>query len=285
MSSQNWSDLHEVIKRCARRLPRPRRAFEYSDALICAMFFWTVWHDRPQCWACKRDSYGRLFRPRKLPSVSEFNRRIRSERFATLLDEVYRAWAPLPQPGSQCVLDARPLVVGPCSKDRAAKAGRVYGGLARGYRLHALVDENGLVFAWKLTAMNVSEPTVGQELLAKAPTQITVRSDGVNDGAKLYETAAARQITFLARPRRNAGKGHVPQSAARLRGIEQWNAAPAEHARRRGMVERAFGWQSSFGGGLAPLPAWVRTPARVTRWVSAKLTICHIRRLSLKRTA
>jgi hypothetical protein len=277
--------LYHEIKRQARRLPRPRRAFDYSDALICAMFFWTVWHDRPQCWGCWRDSYGRLFRPRKLPSVSEFNRRIRSERFATLLDAVCRAWAPMPQAGDQCVLDARPLVVGPCTKDRAARAGRVYGGFARGYRLHALVDENGLVFAWKLTSLNVGEPVAALHLLPQAPAGITVRSDGVNDAAKLYEAAESRRITFMARPRKNAGKGHVRQSAARLRGIERWQAAPAENVRRRGTVERAFAWQSSFGGGLAPLPAWVRTPPRVTRWVAAKLTIYHVRRLKMKRIA
>lgn len=278
VSSQGWRTLYSVIKRQARALPRPRRRFAYSDALICAMFFWAVWHDRPQCWACRRDSYSGLFRPRKRPSVSEFNRRIRSPRLASLLEGVFRAFAPQPAAGGWCWLDARPLPVGPCSKDHAARAGRVYGGFARGYRVHALVAENDAVFAWKLTGLNAAEPDVALELLAHVAPGSTVLSDGVNDSARLYAAAERRQATLLARPRRNAGQGHCPQSAARLRSIARWNAAPREYTIRRAQVDRVFGWQSSFGGGPSPLPAWVRTPERVHRWVAAKPTIYHVRR-------
>ncbi|HMQ14834.1 MAG TPA: hypothetical protein PKC49_02565 [Phycisphaerae bacterium] len=84
-----------------------------------------------------------------------------------MLEAVFRALAPVPADGCACVLDARPLVVGPCSKDRDARAGRVYGGFARGYRVHALVDEDGVVFAWKLTAMNEAEPDAALELLPR----------------------------------------------------------------------------------------------------------------------
>jgi hypothetical protein len=278
VSSPGWRRLYAVIKQQARGLPRPVRRFTYSDALIGVLFFWAVWHDRPQCWACQRDSYNGRFRPRKLPSLSEFNRRIRSERFARLLERVFRAFAPEPQAGGMCLLDARPLPAGACSKERAARAGRVYGGFARGYRVHALVDESAAVFAWKLTAMNVAEPEVALELLSHVAPGSTVLSDGVNDSARLYEAAQQHQATLLARPRKSAGQGHCRQSPARLRSIALWNAAPRQYAIRRAQVDRIFGWPSSFGGGLSPLPAWVRTPARVYRWVAAKLTIYHVRR-------
>ena len=284
MSSHGWRELYRIIKRQARRLPRPRRRFRFSDTLVCAMFFWSVWHDRPQCWACQRTSYSGLFRPRRLPSVSEFNRRIRSPRFATLLTNVYRALLPA-VPTRTCILDARPLPVGACSKDAAARAGRVYRGFARGYRVHALVDTNGMVIAWKLTAMNAAEPDVAMELLPQTPAGSMVLTDGVNDSARLYEVAEQHGITLLARPRKNAGQGHRPQSPARLRGIARWQADPDGYARRRAHVERVFGWQSSFGGGLSPLPAWVRTPARVQRWVTTKLTIHHLRRLGRRCSA
>lgn len=277
MSSQGWRQLYQIIKREARRLPKAKRRFVYSDALIGAMFVWSVWHDRPQCWACQRSSYNGLFRPRRLPSVSEFNKRIRGERFAMLLDAVFAALVPKPSPGARCWLDARPLPVGACSKDRHARPGRVYGGFARGYRVHALLDEQGRVFAWRLTSMNVAEPTVAHELVDQLPPQSTLLADGNYDRAPLHERVAQGGATLLAKPRRNAGRGHRRQSPTRLANIARWNANDQEHTRQRAAVDRAFGWQSSFGGGLAPLPAWVRTPARVHRWVAIKLTIYHMR--------
>jgi hypothetical protein len=43
--------------------------------------------------------------------------------------------------------------------------------------------------------------------------------------------------------------------------------------RARTGIERSFGNATSFGGGLAPLPARVRGLARVRTWVWAKLLI------------
>lgn len=278
MSSHEWPELYRIIKQEARRLPAPKRRFEYSDALIAAMFFWSVWHDRPLCWAAQRSSYNGLFRPRRLPSNSEFNRRVRSARFAQLLMRIFSAMTAGQPSEAVLVLDARPLPVGACSKDKAAKAGRVYRGFARGYRVHALADANGYVIAFRLTSMNAAEPDVALELLQEAAPGDTVLTDGVNDSARLYEAAEAQGISFRARPRKHAARGHRPQSPARLRGIAAWHARACEYERRRGAIERVFGWQSSFGGGLAPLPAWVRTPARTYRWVAAKLTIYNARR-------
>jgi hypothetical protein len=45
---------------------------------------------------------------------------------------------------------------------------------------------------------------------------------------------------------------------------------------RRG-IERRYGNAVSFGGGLGPLPAWVRGLERVQTWVWAKLLINAIR--------
>jgi len=46
---------------------------------------------------------------------------------------------------------------------------------------------------------------------------------------------------------------------------------------QRKAVERFFGQLTSFGGGLSPLPAWVRTHRRVRRWVQAKLIFNRLR--------
>ncbi len=277
MSSQGWRILYRILKREARRLPRPGRRFVYSDTLIAAMFFWSVWHDRPQCWACRRDSYNGLFRPRRLPSVSEFNKRIRSERMTRLLESVFAVLSSNEAVGDVCILDSRPLPVGACSKDRAARVGRVYGGFARGYRLHALVAENGVVLAWELAAMNEADSTVAHTLLPRAPAGSRVLADANYDRAPLYDCATKHGLDLMARPIKNAGQGHRPQNSVRLDAIARWRLDSVHYARRRDQIERAFAWQSNFGGGLSPLPAWVRTPPRVYRWVQAKLVINHVR--------
>jgi hypothetical protein len=210
---------------------------------------------------------------------------VRSPRFAQLLARIFVTSQQRTRSPGTLVLDARPLPVGACSKDQAATAGRVYRGFARGYRLHALVDAQGYVRTFRLTAMNVGEPDVALALLAEAPAGSTVLTDGVNDSARLYEVADARGVCFRARPRKGAGQGHRQQSALRLRGIADWHANVSQYERLRGAVERAFAWQSSFGGGLCPLPAWVRTPARTERWVTAKLVLYHLRRTLQQRAA
>ena len=51
----------------------------------------------------------------------------------------------------------------------------------------------------------------------------------------------------------------------------------------RSAIERVFSGLPSIGGGLASLPAWVRTPVRVQLWVQAKLLINAIRILQRQR--
>src|SRR5262249_34578382 len=73
-----------------------------------------------------------------------------------------------------------------------------------------------------------------------------------------------------------AGLGHHYQSPYRLRCIALM-ATPfgREVYRLRGAIERRYGCSTSFGGGLGPLPAWVRDEDRVWLWTSAKLALSH----------
>jgi len=281
MDGQLWRELYRRIRRCARRLPKPRRRFVYSDAQIAAMFFWAAWFEKPQSWACRRSSYNGLFRPRRLPSVSEFNKRIRSWRFARLMRLLEVDSRGETDGLRRLILDARPLVVGGCSKDPDAKAGRVCGGFGRGYRLHTLTAEGGVTFAWEVTSLREAESEVARRLLTQAPAGALVVADGNYDRGPLYQIAAERGVVFLARPRRNAGCGHRPQNPHRLAAIRQWNLNPTYYARLRSEIERIFGQQTSVAGGLLPLPPWVRRLDRVRRWVQAKLILHHLR-LSLR---
>jgi len=273
-----------MIQRAHRRLPRPGRRPIYNDALIVAMYFWAVLHDRPQCWACDRRNYHRPFLPRRLPSVSRFNRRIRSPRCQAILAVVEVLSRGAPQEDLQ-LLDSRPLPVGACSKDQQACPGRVYAGFARGYRLHACMSVDGRFLAWQVTAMNVSEKPVAVELMDRTRPRGLVLADGNFDAGYLYERAARWGGQLLATPRRGAGRGHRKLNPHRCTALYLWASHEDWIRAQRNAIDRFFGQHSSYGGGLSPLPAWVRTPSRVARWVQAKIILYHIRLAAREKAA
>ena len=80
MDERVWKVIRVAIRTADRSIPRIGRRPRFGDQLIVRMYFWSVAHDRPRCWACRRESYSRLLRPRALPSVSQFCKRLRSAR-------------------------------------------------------------------------------------------------------------------------------------------------------------------------------------------------------------
>jgi len=284
MDSHIWRKVYSTVRSVERSIPRMGRRKEFSDVLIVGMYLWSVWNDRPLCWACDRVHYGSLFRPRRLPSVSQFCKRIKSGRCQRILEKVYERLAHNDKLTYTSFLDARPLPVGPCSKDHEAKAGRVYGGFARGYKLHELVLDDGRTAVWSLMPLNVSEPVVARSLIDAARPRGLVVADSNYDSGPLYEQVARYGGRLLAVPRKGAGKGHRQQSEERLASIFLWGCVGRVMKRKRVHVERVLGNQSSYGGGLGPLPAWVRTLERARRWVGAKL-ILHHARLAVKTAA
>jgi len=76
----------------------------------------------------------------------------------------------------------------------------------------------------------------------------------------------------------NPGSGKHYQSPYRLRSIALIRTDFGKALYRlRNTIECSFGNAGAFGGGLSPLPAWVRGLARVRSWVWAKLLINGIR--------
>ncbi len=284
MSSHEWRRLYRMIVRVDKALPPLNRRPDYSDVLIVAMYLWAVAHDRPQSWACDRRNYHRTWLPGCLPSQSRFSRRIRSPRCQALLQGVLLVSTPDEDEDTLCFLDGRPLVVGACSKDKQALAGRVYGGFARGYRLHACMTESGYFAASKVTSNNVSEKSVAPELIDRTVPRGLVLADGNYDSGVLYDCVARYGGQLLATMRTGAGRGHRPQNENRLIAVRIWNSHSEWIKSRRKAIDRFFGQHSSYGGGLAPLPAWVRTEARVTCWINAKIILYH-NRLNLRRSA
>jgi hypothetical protein len=150
--------------------------------------------------------------------------------------------------------------------------------------MHALAAKQGQIVAWRLTPLNRNDKPVAWELIEEARPQGVVLADGAYDSGALYDHVSKHRAQLLTPLPANVGGGHRPQSVARMAAARMWIDGAENLYRERLGIERIFSQQSSFGGGLAPLPAWVRRWPRVWRWIAAKLILYHAR-LALRRKA
>jgi len=249
------------------------------------MYLWSVWHDRSLSWACQKKNYGKVFRPRQLPSISQFTRRIKTERCQKLLQAVHEDVADLQTPTSMSYLDGKPLVVGTASKDPQARRGHVMGGFAKGYKLHAWVTEDRRIPLWSVESLNRGEQPVACALAAHMPRLAdlsVVLADQAYDGHELYNALAAKNGLLLVKPRGYAKHPVTRRQMGPIRreAIAAWQHMPhvAHYVyKQRIHVEGCLSNLCSYGGGLGPLPAWVRTLGRVRRWVGAKIILYNAR--------
>ncbi len=281
MSSQLWKTMYHTIRMVNRSVAREGRRPAYPDTLIVAMYMWSVWHDRPMCWAADRGNYTSLFRPRRLPSRSQFCRRIKTRRCQAILRGVDERLADVDMDDAPRItlMDGRGFRVHDHSTDPDATTGYAGGGFARGYRLHALAKENGRFTDIRVTPMNVSEKRVARELIDENRDMGILLADQGYESGPLYDYARERGVIFMTPLSKNAGGGHRLQSKARMFARKLWDYGGEALYQRRNAIERFFGQLSAFGGGLAPLPAWVRRLERVERWIRAKVMIYHARLL------
>lgn len=277
MSSHVWKVIYQTLVRLNRTIPNERRKCQYTDTLVVAIYVWSVMHDRPRCWAVERSSYYGPFRPRRLPSRSQFERRLAAPRGQALLQAAWKELSKGSDPSLISCMDGRALTVGPYSQDRDAGKGWVSNHFARGYKLHAITKQRGKTAAWRVEPLNVSEKKVAAELILEARPQGILLADGNYDSGPLYELAQGSGAVLLTPFKKNAGRGHHRQFPARLSAIQMWMREGKTLYKYRTDIERRFSQQSSFGGGLAPLPPWVRGLRRVTQWVGTKLMIYHVR--------
>ena len=282
MDAKIWVVITRAICSAIRKAPKPTRRPQYSDFVVLKMYFWAVFHDRPMKWACDRSNSTRFYRPRALPSESQLSRRLRTERFQQLLEGVHAYFVRNSQDCEVAYLDGKPLPVSICSRDPDARIGWCTKGFARGYRLHACVTNDQRIVGFSVTPMNDGEARVAREDVPIPPRVGLVMADANYDSGKTY-TALHKRGHQLLTPlktiaRTEKGWNRIPfarQIAARL----QVGLGPAYRAmlELRKLIERTFSAMSSFGGGLAPLPPWVRRLHRVRRWVAAKISIYHAR--------
>jgi hypothetical protein len=297
MDRELWSIVLSAIKKAARVVGRQGRRPTFPNWLIVAMYIWSVWHDRPLSWACDRSHYGPLFRPRKLPSISQFTRRIKTDECQQILQQIHRQLLGQGLMIDVGYLDGKALLVSPVSKDRQATTGRISRGFGKGYKLHAVVTGRRRIAVWSVMGLNVAEQSVAAELLEYLPpltSDALVMADSNYDSAPLQTHAVSLGVCLinpLKGQRQTGPTGHHPDSlqrmgAARRSLVQAWKRHPdlmKFTLKRRGEIERALGVLVCTAGGLANLPAWVRTLERVRRWVGVKI-ILYNARLQLQET-
>jgi hypothetical protein len=298
MDREIWTKVMDAVDRAIRKLKPPGRTPKYSHRLVAGMYLWSVWHDRCLSWACDSGHYGDLFRPRALPSISRFTRRVKHAVHRRILQLVHEDLAANGLAGAVGYLDGKPLTVSAVSKDPDARGGHVTGGYAKGYKLHAYVTEDRRIRVWSVTPLPVAEQGVAVALcphLPAAPPDALVMADGNYDSAPLHKALGAAGrclLTPLKAQGRVKGGRHHPvtlrqMGPARRAAVAADKACPGTKRlllRQRNNVEGVFSVLACVGL-LGALPAFVRRLDRVRRWTGSKIILYHARLLAQERTA
>lgn len=254
------------------------------------MYFWSVTHDRPMYWACERSHYNAVFRPRQLPSVSQFHRRVKSERVRAIFQRVHELAGGTDVPTALTTVDGKALPISPVSKDPDARCGYAGGGLlCKGYKLHAIATEDRRIPCWCVRPMNEHEAPIAHRLLAALPAgwfnqRSLFLADGNYDSHDLHKHVDQLGGPLVANLHEHRQATHEVTLRQMGRARREWlkvnrTARPLVRMieRQRNEIELTFSNLTSYGGGLGPLPPFVRRLGRVTRWVGAKIILYHTR--------
>lgn len=278
MERDLWPPLYRLLREVGSDFRQ--KEVTHQPWVIVAVLLWAALHDRSRDWACQWRHWSTTRRrPRRVPSAATLSRRSGDIAVGMLLRALEERLREHQDPRLLAFLDGKPLLVGGPSKDPDVGFGQAAGHKAKGYKLHALWAGRAVPEVWTVTALNVSEKVVARDLLGRFGNVCYVLADGNYDANGLFDLAGERGyqlVVPLTKP--GAGQGHHYQSPYRLRCIElvrgEFGAGLYE-ARRQ--IERSFGNAGSFGGGLGPLPNWVRRAQRVFTWVWTKLLINGVR--------
>jgi hypothetical protein len=277
MERELWPVLYRAVREVG--FDFNQKYVQIPGWVLVLTMLWAALHDRPVSWACRDVNWKTTrLRPARLPSAATMSRRIDTVGIGLL-------WRAIEQrlrersaqhPALIAFLDGKPVPVGGATKDPDARYGRAAGTMAKGYKLHAVWAKRALPETWEVTPMNTSEVTVAKRLLPQLRGGGYLLVDGNYDGNDLFDQAWECGYQMLApAPTWGTGRGHRYHSPHRWRSIHlmrHTTYGPAVY-RARIAIEQAYGNATSFAGGLAPLPAWVRGLGRVRTWVWAKLLI------------
>ncbi len=279
MENELWKKLYQLVTEIAKGKTLKRATYSHADIVLT--YLWSVIHDRPIYWACKKTNWPIYYRRKPLPNPSTMTRRLRTTAIQTLLQEIEHVLVNM-FPRSVCRwIDGKPLPIGGCSKDKQSAFGYGASCIAKGYKLYAVADKNQGFVCWTVRPMNQNEPKVAADLIPQLDHGGYLVGDTAYDSNNLYEIASKRSIQLVAGRRSGKALGHRRHSLYRLRSRELLSRSFGQSLiTGRTLIERMFGNLVSFGGGLKPLPHWVRTLFRVRMWVRGKMILYHLWRLN-----
>jgi hypothetical protein len=284
MERELWKSLYQLACKLDNSWKQGRH-LTYDAAVIVGVYLWAVIHDRPTSWACDSKNWVGVTPPNPLPPQPRMSVRLRSKNVQALWEAIDREMVAACQAAAVWLLmiDTKPLTVGAYSKDRDARLGFVARGRwARGYKLHVIWGTGAYPRAWEVTGLNESDRTVAKQLIPRAGQEGYLLGDKVFDSNDLFDAAGAVGLQLVSPKCRPGNSGHRRQSPYRLRAHDLLHSKFGEALYdQRDQIERHLGQLTTFGGGLAPLPNWVRRPHRVRTWVHAKL-IVNARRNQLR---
>jgi hypothetical protein len=279
MECELWPRLYALVSEIGTVMRR--QGARYSDAVIVLVFFWACLHDRPQCWACQpRNWSSTRDKPLKIPSHSTVSRRLRTPSVLRFLEALESRLRNTRDAELVKIIDGKPLTVGQCSKNGDAKVGRVVGGFAKGYKLHAIWGSRDVPEVWTIRSLNENESPVARQLMLHLTGEGYLLGDRQYDVIALYDAALAHghQLVVPRNRRKAARPQSLTQHESRQHAMDMLERPFGKQLyKRRNGIERCFGSATCFGGGLGPLPAWVRHLPRVDRWVRGKLIINGLR--------
>ena len=286
MERQLWIAILQILSEVDKPKFNPR--YTFSAIRIVEVWMWSVIHDRPTTWSCKKSSWPPHERRKSLPSGTTMSRRLRSADVRYVLEQiekrVLRSNDADNKNNLMWMIDGKPLAISGGSKDRQAGYGRAAGGKAKGYKIHAILGANGSVAEWRMAPMNKDERVMADRMLKVAKIQGYVVTDGNYDSNKLHATCDERgNLQLVARRRYGKGRGlgNRKQTEGRLRSKDILENPDPRFGdlllEQRNEIERYFGNLSNWGGGLNYLPPWCRTHRRVHRWVQAKMILAALK--------
>ena len=153
------------------------------------------------------------------------------------------------------------------------------------------MTEDRRIPLWCVTPLNTAEQPAARALVAHLPPlspRALVLADQNYDDHALHKAIDLRCGGRLLVVPRRADDGRPSTHPVTLRQmgparrelLRVWRARPRlVHMvhRHRIAAEATFSNLCSYGGGLGPLPAWVRRLPRVRRWVGGKIILYHAR--------
>lgn len=279
MEGRLWSIVVSLLAGF-EKYPRLGR---YPDRDVLMVLLWAVLHDRPVCWACCKENWPAASQLPRLPHPSTMSRRTRRPGMTAQLQRLHRVAVDRLDVEPQAMIDGKALVISDLSKDPDATNGRGTRGMARGYKLHAVISARNVIEAFEVQPLNVNERVPAKRLLRQLPPVVRrVVADGNYDGASVHAALEGSGV-LLYTPIMNHYAS--PRSHPRRRRLLRIMDTPAGQKllKLRDNVERSFGLLCNLGFGLKGLPSWIRRLHRVRCWISGKILL-HNAYLLLKRS-